>query len=447
MIAGKDQRMAQIDAGGDTLFERAGRPHIPALDGLRGIAVLTVMWLHFVFLLPRTGGERVFWQLSEMGWIGVDLFFVLSGFLITGILYDAKGGPHYFRNFYMRRSLRIFPLYYAFLILIFAVIPLLRTSAADHVGKQVWMWTYLSNVLFARVGWEGMPAHTTHLWSLAIEEQFYLLWPFLVWLASRRRLIQLCLGSIAVAIGTRLILHFVAGNDIAAYALMPARIDALAAGGLLAVLVRDREGARLAAKYLNPVAAVSAAVLLLVMLWSGPIQGLSMLPTLDFPVQTFGYPALALFFTAMLGKAVAAPAGHIATRILTSRALMAFGKYSYALYLVHILVRDILQNQILANRGGFPLVAGSQIPAQLGVVALGIAVSYAIAFSSWHLFEKRVLALKRFFPYERVRVAQRSAVAETAVAVAHGADLGSLSSSTPPHDGSPSLVEGGSTAR
>ena len=154
------------------------------------------------------------------GWIGVDLFFVLSGFLITGILYDAKGGPHYFRNFYMRRSLRIFPLYYAFLILIFAVMPLLRASGADHVGKQVWMWTYLSNVLFARVGWEGMPAHTTHLWSLAIEEQFYLLWPLLVWLASRRRLIQLCVGSIAVAFATRLVLHFVFANDVAAYALI-----------------------------------------------------------------------------------------------------------------------------------------------------------------------------------------------------------------------------------
>ena len=439
--------MAQIDARGDTLFERAGRPHIPALDGLRGIAVLMVMWLHFVFLSPHTGGERVFWQLSETGWIGVDLFFVLSGFLITGILYDAKGGPHYFRNFYMRRSLRIFPLYYAFLIVIFAVIPLLRASPADHLGTQVWMWTYLSNVLFARAGWEGMPAHTTHLWSLAIEEQFYLLWPLLVWLASRRRLIQLCLGSIAVAIGTRLILHFVAGNDIAAYALMPARIDALAAGGLLAVLVRDREGARLAAKYLNPVAAVSASVLILVMFWSGPVKGLSMLPTLDFPVQTFGYPALALFFAAMLGKAVAAPSGHLATRVLTSRTLMAFGKYSYALYLVHILVRDILQNQILANRGGFPVIAGSQLPAQLAIVAFGIGVSYAIAFASWHLFEKRILALKRFFPYERARVSKGVVAAEPAVSVVPGADLGSLSSSAPPRAASVALIEEGSSGR
>jgi peptidoglycan/LPS O-acetylase OafA/YrhL len=433
-------------APGDALYERARRSHIPALDGLRGIAVLTVMWLHFVFLVPRTGGERVFWNLSETGWIGVDLFFVLSGFLITGILYDAKGGPHYFRNFYIRRSLRIFPLYYAFLILIFAVLPLLRSSGAEDVGKQMWMWTYLSNVLFARAGWEGMPAHTTHLWSLAIEEQFYLLWPLLVWLASRRRLIQLCVASIAVAIVTRLVLHFVVGNDIAAYALMPARIDALASGGLLAVLVRDREGARLAAKYLNPVAAASAVVLILVMFWSGPVKGFSMLPTLDFPVQTFGYPALALFFAAMLGKAVAAPAGHISTRVLTSRTLMAFGKYSYALYLVHILVRDIFQNQ-LATRGGFPLISGSQLPAQLALVLFGVAVSYAIAFASWHLFEKRILALKRFFPYERARAAQRSPVAESPVGVAPGADLGSLSSSAAPRVAPAALIEEGSTGR
>jgi peptidoglycan/LPS O-acetylase OafA/YrhL len=438
---------AQVDARGDTLYERARRSHIPALDGLRGIAVLTVMWLHFVFMLPRTGGERVFWQLSETGWIGVDLFFVLSGFLITGILYDAKGGPHYFRNFYMRRSLRIFPLYYAFLILIFAVMPLLRSSAADHVGKQVWLWTYLSNVLFARVGWEGMPAHTTHLWSLAIEEQFYLLWPLLVWLASRRRLIQLCVGSIAVAIVTRLVLHVVFANDIAAYALMPARIDALAAGGLLAVLVRDRDGARLAARYLNPVAAGSAGALLLVMTWTGPIQGMSMLPTLAFPVQTFGYTALALFFAAMLGKAVAAPTGHLASRVLTSRVLVAFGKYSYALYLMHILVRDILQNQILANRGGFPVIGGSQIPAQLVVVALGIGVSYAVAFASWHLFEKRILALKRFFPYERERAIPPQPAPEPPVSIAPGADLGTLSAAAPPRTVSGALIEEGSPGR
>ena len=325
--------------------------------------------------------------------------------------------------------------------------PLLRASAADHVGKQLWMWTYLSNVLFARVGWEGMPAHTTHLWSLAIEEQFYLLWPLLVWLASRRRLIQLCIGSIAVAIVTRLVLHFVFANDIAAYALMPARIDALAAGGLLAVLVRDREGARLAARYLNAVAAGSAIALILVMFWTGPIQGVSMLPTLAFPVQTFGYTALALFFAAMLGKAVAAPTGHLASRVLTSRVLVAFGKYSYALYLMHILVRDILQNQILANRGGFPVIGGSQIPAQLAVVAVGIGASYAVAFASWHLFEKRILALKRFFPYERERATPPQPAPEPPVSIAPGTDLGTLSAAAPPRAVSAALIEEGSTGR
>ena len=438
MSAKADLMKTQTDIRAATLYERATSGHIPALDGLRGIAVLLVMWLHFVFLLPRTGVERVFWNLSETGWIGVDLFFVLSGFLITGILYDAKGGAHYFRNFYMRRSLRIFPLYYAFLVVIFAVIPLVREAPADHVGKQVWMWTYLSNVLFARGGWEAMPAHTTHLWSLAIEEQFYLLWPLLVWLASRRRLIQLCVGAIGVAIVTRLVLHTVLGNDIAAYALMPARIDALASGGLLAVLVRDRDGARLAAKYLDTVAAVAGTVLLLVMLWSGPITGHSMLPTLAFPVQTFGYPMLALFFAAMLGKAVAAPSGHLASRVLTSRVLMAFGKYSYALYLIHILVRDIVQNQIMVDRGGFPVILGSQLPAQLALVAFGVGVSYAIAFASWHLFEKRVLALKRFFPYES---GPRPRKAEAPVAIAPGAGLGSLGSGTAPQVAPPALVE------
>ena len=158
-----------------------------------------------------------------------------------------------------------------------------------------------------------------------------------------------------------------------------------------------------------------------------------------------GVWALALFFASMLGKAVGAPTGQLSNRVLTSRVLVAFGKYSYALYLLHILVRDILQPQIMANRGGFPVIAGSQIPAQLAVVAFGIGVSYAVAFASWHLFEKRILALKRFFPYERKTAARPQPAGEPAVSIAPGADLGTLSAGPPPRVASPALIEEGST--
>jgi peptidoglycan/LPS O-acetylase OafA/YrhL len=232
-----------VSESANAFSARVSRAHIPVLDGMRGIAVLCVMVLHFTLVDAVTGTERIFFDVARVGWVGVDLFFVLSGFLITGILYDAKGGAHFFRNFYMRRVLRIFPLYYAFLFLVLVALPTVRPTAVVPGETQLWLWTYLSNILFARVGWEGVPGHTTHLWSLAIEEQFYMLWPLVVFFASRRRLVQICIGAIVFAELTRIGLHYTAPNGIAGYALMPARIDALGVGALVAVLAREPAGA------------------------------------------------------------------------------------------------------------------------------------------------------------------------------------------------------------
>src|SRR5215208_3201612 len=127
--------------------------HLPTLDGVRAIAVLTVMVMHFTLMKPSGVVERVLVNSISGGWAGVDLFFVLSGFLITGILVDAKGGEHYFRNFFVRRALRIFPLYYGYLTLLFVVLPfLVPRTAEEYSGFQngVWVWTYLSNFQFAR---------------------------------------------------------------------------------------------------------------------------------------------------------------------------------------------------------------------------------------------------------------------------------------------------------
>src|SRR5437870_557283 len=164
---------------------------VRALDGLRGIAILMVMLYHQTVMVGSTGIDRFvgFWTLS--GWIGVDLFFVLSGFLITGILSDSKGATGYFRNFYARRVLRIFPLYYgvvAFSLLILPYIPHWKLENLARIkGDELWYWTYLSNFSIA--------AHAAFRhgildvsWSLSIEEQFYLMWPLLVLLLSRRSL-------------------------------------------------------------------------------------------------------------------------------------------------------------------------------------------------------------------------------------------------------------------
>lgn len=424
---------------------RVTRSHIPVLDGIRGIAVLCVMILHFTLVDAVSGAERLFFEVTRVGWVGVDLFFVLSGFLITGILYDAKGGAHFFRNFYMRRVLRIFPLYYAFLVLVLVLLPTVRPAATVPAETQFWLWTYLSNILFARVGWEGMPGHTTHLWSLAIEEQFYMLWPLVVFFASRRRLVQICVGAIVFAELTRIGLHYTAPDGIAGYALMPARIDALAVGALVAVLAREPSGAAMLLRFSRPVMLGAALWLAIVIGWTQVAVG-GILPPLDVRVQLGAYTAISLLFGALLVRAIAAPDSSRGARVLNSASLAAFGRYSYALYMIHILVRNVFHGQLAALGGKLPTVLGSQLPAQVGVLVAGIGVSYALALASWHLFEKHFLAMKRFFDYER-RGAPSSLPSDVPVSIAAGADLGSLSSGLAPGLPAVGLIEEGRTGR
>src|SRR5579885_3225639 len=159
--------------------------HIPALDGLRGIAILLVLWFHFRGYL---GGEPIQCTLAiigEFGWIGVDLFFVISGFLITRILLQTKEKPDYFRSFYTRRALRIFPLYYASLAVLFLAPMSFMSHSLPVAHDRLWFWIYLANwnPLFEQI----RPGSAAHFWSLSVEEQFYLVWPLLVWALSRKQ--------------------------------------------------------------------------------------------------------------------------------------------------------------------------------------------------------------------------------------------------------------------
>lgn len=374
----------------------AGR-HLPALDGLRGIAILLVMACHFA-QPPNSGhaADALGYLLLRFGWVGVDLFFVLSGFLITGILYDSRGSAKCFRIFYARRILRIVPLYYAFLTLYLASVPVLFPERGGEAVKlwdgQAWYWTYSLNFLIAQHGsWEVTPLWTSHIWSLALEEQFYLLWPPVVLLLSRRALPYVCGALVCGSLFLRIALVALGVNAHALYVLLPTRVDTLAIGALLAVLAREGEGlhalARGARKLVWPAGALIGSLF---------IATLGGDASFHPAVQTVGFTALALLFGSVLVLVLTGPPAGPLARICENRSLQALGRYSYALYIFHLPITAILvERELWAVLAGLPWVA-----AQATFAGSALAASLAMAVMSWHFFEEPILRLRRRFTYE-----------------------------------------------
>jgi peptidoglycan/LPS O-acetylase OafA/YrhL len=374
--------------------ERAG--FVPALDGVRGLAILLVMLLHFSAYgheLPRSGllVDQLYYRVAAAGWIGVDLFFVLSGFLITGILYDAKGSPHYFRNFYIRRTLRIFPLYYGALILFLVILPRLWP---DHSGLRsmqsdgAWYWTYLSNVKIATDGWPQFGA-IGHFWSLAVEEQFYLLWPLVVLAFSRRQLQMICLICLVVAVAARVVLN-ARGNNPAAFVFTPARMDALAAGAYVALAARGTEGLRRLARFALPAAALMVVLAMVIFTIRNGFAAY------DPVVSTIGHTIIALLFAAVLVLVLTLSRKTLLVRVFDSRPLRFFGRYSYGIYVFHHPLLFLFSGVVPLAL--VPTLLGSQLLRQAVFIVIATAATTVLALLSWHLVEKRFLMLKAHFP-------------------------------------------------
>jgi peptidoglycan/LPS O-acetylase OafA/YrhL len=386
----------------------AVRGHLPALDGVRGLAILLVLLYHFVAQTTATNAfERAInWPLSY-GLLGVDLFFVLSGFLITGILYDAREQPRYFRNFYMRRVLRIFPLYYGVLAVVFLLLPLLPALRETEIGRlrehQAWAWLYGVNVYLAREGgW--VFSYIEHFWSLAVEEHFYLVWPFVVWGLARRprALMAVALGLAALSFGARVYAALAGVSLVATSVLTPFQLDALCLGGFLAVLVRQPGGEAAARRLVVPLAAVSGGALVL---------QFALLRVTDHGVELMRAVRGGLFrvlFAALLLHAVFAPAAALASRAFRSRVMTQLGKYSYGLYVYH----HFLSYYFVTHGTEFALAErlGSHTAAVMLQAACGIAVSSLVAWASYEHFESHFLKLKRFWPGAGERQYQDRAV-------------------------------------
>ena len=375
--------------------------HLPVLDGLRGVAILMVMLFHF---FVGAGGVDAIAasstvlgsQLSKFisfGTRGVDLFFVLSGFLITGILIDTKESPNFFRNFYARRFLRIFPLYYGVLVGIFLVLPLFSPGLHTPLVAQLWYWFYASNLVFPIPNQQlGVPDVFAihHFWSLAIEEQFYLVWPLMVFFTNRKIVIRATIGCLLLAPLTRIVL-LMTGHDEYVFSFTLSRLDPIAVGALLAVVLRSPTARTRLGKAVPwcLVGAAIAAVVLIV------LPRRMELP----PVVVVRYSVFAALFGSLLAYILLFGNGVLGW-CFRSRILQFFGKYSYGLYVFHLLFLPFFLQRTPLE----PLSRAmhSEILGLVARIAILTGASTLIAVASYHLYEKHFLRLKRYFASPRL---------------------------------------------
>jgi peptidoglycan/LPS O-acetylase OafA/YrhL len=368
--------------GAPELRERA---HIPALDGLRGIAILLVIPHNADTFSQSPGWLWPVALLAHAGWIGVQLFFVLSGFLITRNLLARRGTDDYLRSFYGRRALRIFPLYFLTLIAGLVVLPAIFTfspGALSSHQNQVWLWTFLSN-------WAQPFGHEvsgySHFWSLAVEEQFYLVWPFVVLLAAGTRLFWICAAVAVAALLSRVVMMMAGARPEMLYMFTNCRMDALALGAAAAVLSQNAAVMQWTSRRIRPLILAVVGTLAIAAL------GTHVFEVYDPGTLIAGQTVLALAFAVvMLG------AGHVPRvgafglipRVLEMRWLRLVGKYSFAMYVFHLPLLIVFGHDL--KRLAAP--AGSAAPLVTALAA--VVLSFIAGLLSYHLIEKHFLRLK-----------------------------------------------------
>lgn len=352
------------------------RSYMPQLDGLRAVAILLVAWSHW--------GPHEFHFRLPWGHSGVQLFFVLSGFLITDILLHAKAANPsrrgVLKSFYARRMLRIFPAYYVTL----AVLWLLRVE--ETRAQIAWHALYLTNIrIFLSHSYDTILAH---FWTLDVEEHFYLLWPCVVILLNRKCLARVAAGTILVAPLFRIVLRAWFPH-LEGTVLMPSNADGLAAGALLAVVQWDKRQ-RLA--YRQCQFRVCLPVFLV-------LQTAVIARGVEPPVESLRQTAMVVTFALLIGGAARGFRG-VLGRALSLRPLVYLGKISYGLYLYHnftpYAVREVLE---WTGRGASAL---DGLPTAFRFAVLA-GTTFVVASLSWMLLEEPLLGLKRHFRYAGAR--------------------------------------------
>ncbi|WP_379966381.1 acyltransferase family protein [Epilithonimonas sp. UC225_85] len=346
--------------------------HYNELDGVRAIAVIMVMFYHFFQdINPSDEMLIVIKKLSLFGKTGVSLFFVLSGFLITRILLNTKENPSYFKSFYLRRILRIFPLYYCFLILYYFILPLFLNRPFGSFSEQIWYWTFLQNFALT-FDWKSIGP--SHYWSLSVEEHFYLFWPLIIYHCSLKRIKWVILILCIISFLTRILLI---KNDFEESQFTLARFDELAIGAFLAVLELENKLISENLKRFFFVFAISIIPLAYISFKNGTYS------LLDSSIR---YLVLGLFYGSSIAVIISLQSTNRVKKVFQTKFLRFTGKISFGLYVYHPICFIIINTYFNLQNFGLDFM-------------LSFSFAYLVSFISYQLFEKKFIKMKSKFDY------------------------------------------------
>lgn len=345
------------------------------LDGVRAVAALMVMFLHFFGAVqPTDPFFSLLDKYASFGQTGVSIFFVLSGFLITRILMQTKDNSRYFSDFYIRRALRIFPLYYLFLVIFYYIVPVLQHAPVVPFSNQAYYWVYLQNFAMT-FNWKS--AGPGHYWSLAVEEHFYFMWPLLVYFLSKK--------GIKIAVAVILIIAFLCRlvmikSGYEAFYLTFNRMDELAIGALLAVWESDGKLIGKARAFIVGFLLVIIPTVLIWVKFTGNALAI---------IQVIKYNLISTSCFCLVGYVVSLKKDVGINKLLSTWFFQFSGRISYGLYVYHPLVFVLI----------VPL-----FPATTSIPVLFVAcfsVTYLVAYLSYQFFESKFIAMKKYFEYNR----------------------------------------------
>ncbi len=371
------------------------RTNFPALGGIRAFALMLIFYVHYGG--GFSGGHVVHlldW-IRERCWFSLDLTFVLSGFLITGILYDTQTDSHYFKRFFGRRAIRIFPIFYLVAIVVMLLTPIihyhwkwLQLTFLIYIGN-FFATSNLNLYLIRSTVHPHATVFISHFWSLYVEEQFYLFWPLIVWrVRDRVRLLRIAMGLCAFSFLFRAIVVYTVHGPVAEHwtnHTLPFRLDTILMGGILALVLRGPLADRWQ-RACRWIFLAGAAIVLTILVLPQHIS--------ELLTRSVGVLFVAIASAGLVGSTLRA--GSPAFRFFGMRPLRYFGRYSYGFFVLHLLYFEewIQLRLFLGRRLGSPNLGG------VLMFLITFASVFLLAKLSYDNFEIRFLRWKKFFQYD-----------------------------------------------